>query len=127
MRIILALMLVFSAVASAEIYKWTDENGQVHFGDRPTESVKAETVEIREQKTGRMVSGSTQQAYSTKVSEPKKKGTESIDCTQAKETLALLRAELRRLKLLGIEPLKEIQTASQIDLWEAQAKVMCSR
>ena len=34
----LALILV-AGTSSAEIYKWVDENGVVHFSDSPTESV----------------------------------------------------------------------------------------
>ena len=30
----------------AEIYKWTDENGRVHFGDKPAENVSAESVTV---------------------------------------------------------------------------------
>lgn len=33
--------------ASAEVYKWTDANGQMHFGDRPPSS-GAETVPVPE-------------------------------------------------------------------------------
>ncbi len=41
--IIVALMLVAGCLCdlttAAEIYKWTDEDGKVHFGDRPPPSV----------------------------------------------------------------------------------------
>lgn len=38
------------ATASAEVYKWTDAEGRVHFGDRPPQG-KVETVQMPE-KTG---------------------------------------------------------------------------
>jgi Domain of unknown function (DUF4124) len=41
-RVGIALGLVLSVPAAAgDIYKWTDEQGQVHFGDRPPVGVQA--------------------------------------------------------------------------------------
>ncbi len=39
------LMLLSAAPLAAEIYRWTDDDGTVHFGDRPRQH--AESVEIR--------------------------------------------------------------------------------
>ncbi|WP_397379660.1 DUF4124 domain-containing protein [Pseudomonas sp.] len=39
-------LLVLPGLATAEIYRWTDANGQVHFGQRPAAS-GAEKVEVR--------------------------------------------------------------------------------
>jgi glutaredoxin len=49
MRIILLLFagLVFSSIADAEIYRWTDENGQVTFSDKPSPAHPAENVKLR--------------------------------------------------------------------------------
>lgn len=125
MRILAALLLLFSCMANAEIYKWTDENGQVHFGDKP--KANAETVEIREQKTGRLVTETQQKTYTKKVAEKPAAVTsnESEDCKQAKQMVKTLREELKQLKFMGIEPLKEIQVEQQIHMWTAQAQVMC--
>lgn len=38
--------LIFSA-ADAGIYKWVDEGGKVHFGDRPPSTASSETVSLR--------------------------------------------------------------------------------
>ena len=47
----LSLMLLGSAFAS-EIYKWTDEDGNVHYGDRPTEGVEqSQTITIASSRT----------------------------------------------------------------------------
>ena len=47
---LLALVLLPSILTpshgNAEIYKWTDENGRVHFGDKPAENVSAESVTV---------------------------------------------------------------------------------
>jgi hypothetical protein len=43
-----ALVLpVMDAGATDEVYRWVDENGIVHFGDRPPEQVDAEQVDIQ--------------------------------------------------------------------------------
>jgi len=63
MKRIILCFLILPLLMAGGIYKWTDENGKVHFGDRPADINKAETVKIREQKTGSMVSGSTQKQW----------------------------------------------------------------
>jgi len=40
------LLTIFCASAHAEIYKWIDENGKVHFSDAPHEEAKTETIEV---------------------------------------------------------------------------------
>jgi len=47
MRVVLCLLLL-PGLAAAEIYRWTDASGQVHFGQRPA-AVGAEKVEVRPQ------------------------------------------------------------------------------
>jgi hypothetical protein len=47
MRVLLCLLLL-PGLAAAEIYRWTDANGQVHFGQRPA-AVGAEKVEVKPQ------------------------------------------------------------------------------
>jgi len=42
------LLLCFSLPASAgQIYKWVDQNGRVHVGDRPPSSVDAKALKLR--------------------------------------------------------------------------------
>ena len=43
--LLLALLLPLG-MAAAEIYKWTDENGRVHFGDVPQAVDNTETVDL---------------------------------------------------------------------------------
>lgn len=42
MKAVLLLLLCISAAAYAEVYKWVDKNGKVHYGDRPTSSQATE-------------------------------------------------------------------------------------
>jgi hypothetical protein len=44
------LCLLFQASSYAEIYKWADENGQVHYGEHPG-NTGAEKVSIRQNET----------------------------------------------------------------------------
>lgn len=37
--ILTVIILFFSASAMAEIYKWTDANGVVHFEDKPPQNI----------------------------------------------------------------------------------------
>jgi len=48
MRRLLLSALLLPALASAEIYRWTDAQGLVHFGERPGAS-NAQTVEVKPQ------------------------------------------------------------------------------
>jgi len=45
-QIITLLLIVSGSLAHAEIYKWVDENGKVHFSDTPHEEAEVETVEV---------------------------------------------------------------------------------
>lgn len=48
----LALALVLPAFAAQTIYKWVDEDGTVHYGERPPEGVAAEPVNVRSPRVG---------------------------------------------------------------------------
>jgi glutaredoxin len=46
---LLMILLLFSGsnMARAEIYKWVDESGRVHFGDAPDNTKSAKKVEVK--------------------------------------------------------------------------------
>ena len=44
--IVVSFLLMLSAVSSAQVYRWVDEKGQVHFSDKPTDRQQAEKVDI---------------------------------------------------------------------------------
>ncbi len=47
LRIALAITAsIFALTVDAEIYKWTDGDGKVHYGDTPTQGAKASRVEV---------------------------------------------------------------------------------
>lgn len=37
-------MIIWSTIASAVVYKWSDADGKVHYADRPPDGIKAEVV-----------------------------------------------------------------------------------
>lgn len=43
---LILLVLLYCASSTAEIYTWTDEQGQVHYGDSDSKSTDAEKVEL---------------------------------------------------------------------------------
>lgn len=54
MKVFITLfMLLVSLPAGAGIYKWTDAEGKVHFGDQPKDQgVQAEEIEVKDYKPG---------------------------------------------------------------------------
>jgi hypothetical protein len=40
-----ALLLALPAIASGQVYRWTDEAGRVHYGDKPPADRKAKAVQ----------------------------------------------------------------------------------
>lgn len=77
MRWMLILLLATSFPAIAQVYKWTDENGNVHFGSQPPPG-QQEEVKIRQSAPGAM------------DNDQKKTYTNSIDKTAPSEQDPLL-------------------------------------
>ncbi len=49
--LILLALLVSTVAVSAEVYRWVDENGRAHYGDRPPADVEqSDEVKIHDQK-----------------------------------------------------------------------------
>jgi len=48
-----AVLMAWSAMASAVVYKWVDSTGKIQYGDRPPDGVHAEVVELLGTHTGR--------------------------------------------------------------------------
>jgi len=44
--VVLVAGLAFALCASAQVFKWTDSTGKVHYGDRPPDDAKTEQVKI---------------------------------------------------------------------------------
>jgi len=93
------LALLASAVAIAEAYTWTDENGVVHYSDRPHPGAKiidlGENSRSRPRPTTRSTPTATTQ-NSEESSEPSGPGYSSLEITspRAEETLWNIEATL---------------------------------
>src|SRR5208283_1825942 len=48
-----AVLMAWSTLASAVVYKWVDAQGKVQYGDRPPDGVHAEIIELLGTHTGR--------------------------------------------------------------------------
>jgi len=46
--LLISLALLLAGAVTAAIYKWVDEEGKVHYGDRPTPERQAEQIEIKQ-------------------------------------------------------------------------------
>ena len=47
-KVVLAVVVSSPVVSMAEVYRWVDENGKVHFGDRPPRGVQTESLDLPE-------------------------------------------------------------------------------
>ena len=48
MKIFLPLILVLAAMpVHAQLYKWTDADGKVHYSDRPQDGVKSKEIAVQ--------------------------------------------------------------------------------
>ncbi len=94
-------LCLLAVVARAEIYKWVDENGKVHYGDKPNESAKEITVdtsrkghvntgEFREEKRRKLVDAMSEDRIresEAKEKQRKKKQKQKANCARAKDKL----------------------------------------
>ena len=66
------VLLATDAPAKDEVYRWVDENGVVHFGDRPDEQTEAELIDIQvSEGSGPATSPAPDPANPGQPSEPK--------------------------------------------------------
>jgi len=45
--VLLLTLCAFSATAEADVYRWTDDAGRIHFGDKPPADAATEKMDIR--------------------------------------------------------------------------------
>ncbi len=120
MRIVAAIALtLFAAGALAQdasptqdankVYKWTDENGTVHFSPKPPENNKAEEVALRKGPAVVVPTGPTEEEMIAKR------------CKQHEENLALL-ADKEKTLTIGDGANKRELTAKERDDQLAIAK-----
>ncbi len=116
-QILCVLMMLLATSVTAQVYKWTDANGQVHYGSKPPVPANVEEIKIDKQKTdveavNRLNSMSsskkTSQTYSSKSSSGSTKNSSAASelekdkarCKKYKETYARYKKE----GVMGINP-----------------------
>ncbi|TGN38437.1 DUF4124 domain-containing protein [Marinobacter confluentis] len=148
-RKILALavcIMVIPASASAQsVYKWTDENGIVHFGDRAPSGTESESVSIRtgkragsgdsdsaspQQRVQQMDEQAAQSAEREQLSaaEEARQKQRAANCQTARSNLSLIRSGSRiRVEENGEERyLTEEEKAEKREQFEEIAELNCN-
>jgi len=118
MRIATILMAVFismlvlsatDATAKNEIYRWVDENGVVHFGDRPGGQAKVEKIDIPENRVSNTrpasvaASGDTSQQPSYAQQQRDERATNRKEAAEKQKALEAGCAQRRQL-VAQLEP-----------------------
>ena len=135
-------LIVWSAMASAIVYKWADADGRIHYGDRPPDGVKAEVVELLGTHTTsapppppqppRVSSGTSSAAPSaaaqgaaardgTQADQSDPAAARAAQCDAARQRLQQL-TDGRHLYKPGPNGEREYLTSAQIDTERADAK-----
>ncbi|ADP97719.1 DUF4124 domain-containing protein [Marinobacter adhaerens] len=138
MRFLLLFLATLSFSAFAQVYKWTDENGNVHFGNQPPPG-QQEEVQIRESKTGSMVTDrqremldridqerAERRADSDIASTSQKPRTESSSCRKAKIILQRYENELDQLLRRGYKQSERRDAEDRVTRWESEVAYYCS-
>ena len=67
MKYMALLMMLTTGSAFAEIYKWTDPSGRVHYGERPEQGQSADTLELETTQVGSVPVGQPGEKTAAKV------------------------------------------------------------
>lgn len=119
--------LCWLGMASAEIYRWVDEKGQVHYSDRPNPKVRQIAVEIGDANTGKyVVPEDTADAESGEAAVQR---TRAEQCKLAQERLASYRTASSVVRRDEAGEETEIGPDEKVQLivkTEQQVKALCT-
>ena len=126
-----ALLIGWSTMASAVVYKWVDAQGKVQYGDTPPDGVHAEVVELlgthSARSTNTVVTASGDKPASTATTDPKKAVDSDVaqardkQCADAQDRYKKL-IEGRRLYKTGDNGERQYLTSDEIDSERLNAK-----
>ena len=143
--LLFAAMIAWSGMASAVVYKWTDAQGKVLYGDRPPDGVHAEVVELlgthaASSRTApastapttpatrvAAASGTPKESATPKDLEDKKAVDQDVaqtrdkQCTDAQDRYKKL-IEGRRIYKTGADGERQFMTSQEIDTERLNAK-----
>lgn len=140
---IIGLLTLFlsSALSAAQVYKWVDDNGNVHFGSEPPINVEAEKFSTKTARPQPSLTP-TQEAPTAKAKQPpsqaeidekvrrqvaKEQAQLQQECTLLRENLAQLKNNPRLLAEIDGETVRltEEQRQERIRETEEQIKEFC--
>jgi hypothetical protein len=132
--LLVAALIAWSGMASAVVYKWTDAQGKLQYGDRPPDGVHAEVVELlathasRGATTKAAESSPKSAAVAASKDDPTKKAvdedvsqTRDKQCTEAQDRYKKL-IEGRRLYKTGPDGERQYMNSQEIDTERVNAK-----
>lgn len=130
--LLFATLVVWSGVAGAVVYKWTDAQGKVQYGDRPPDGVHAEVVELLGTHVARSSAPEPSKPAAANQSAPAdaaaKKAvdadvaqTREKQCADAQDRYKKL-IEGRRLYKTGTDGERQYLTSDEIDSERVNAK-----
>jgi Ni/Co efflux regulator RcnB len=136
--LLFAALIAWSGMASAVVYKWTDAQGKVQYGDRPPDGVHAVVVELlgTHAASARVAAPSTAQSAPTarvaaaptpkdqddrKAVDQDVAQTRDKQCTDAQDRYKKL-IEGRRLYKTGPDGERQFMTSEEIDTERLNAK-----
>jgi hypothetical protein len=133
-----AALIAWSGLASAVVYKWTDAQGKLQYGDRPPDGVHAQVVELlgTHASSARVAAPSTAQSAPTakaaaaptpkdlddrKVVDQDVAQARDKQCTDAQDRYKKL-IEGRRLYKTGPDGERQFMTSEEIDTERLNAR-----
>ena len=130
--LLFAALVVWSGVAGAVVYKWTDAQGKVQYGDRPPDGVHAEVVELLGTHVARSSTPEPSKAAANSQTAPADAATKkAVDadveqtrekqCADAQDRYKKL-IEGRRLYKTGADGERQYLTSDEIDSERLNAK-----
>jgi hypothetical protein len=136
--LVFAALIAWSGLASAVVYKWTDAQGKLQYGDRPPDGVHAEVVQLLGTHAATARSASTAPAQAPPAARvaanPTAKDAEdrqAVDqdvantrdkqCSEAQDRYKKL-IEGRRLYKAGPDGERQFMTSEEIDTERLNAK-----
>jgi hypothetical protein len=133
--LLFAALIAWSGMAGAVVYKWVDAKGEVQYGDRPPDGVRAEVVEMLGNHAGRtsdrapdtaraprpaaadpVTQDDAKKAVDSDVAQTKEK-----QCADAQDRYKKL-IEGRRLYKIGADGERQYLTSEEIDTQRLEAK-----
>jgi hypothetical protein len=131
-RVLLCVLLLgWSAMASAVVYKWVDAQGKIQYGDTPPDGVNAEVVELLGTHNSRSSAASAPGADKPASNAPATDARKAVDndvaqvrekqCAEAQDRYKKL-IEGRRLYKTGDNGERQYLTSEEIDSERLNAK-----